>query len=102
VSKCVTLVRIYCLLDFTSTCPGVSRRVSSRSAPGSCLLLPRHLGRLNTKPTPLHAQPSTPGSYFYCFHAILAAPPYDWQSIQCKLIRVVEDLPPVSLSIMQP
>ena len=35
------------------------------------------------------------GSYFYCFIGILAAPPYDWQSIQCKLIRVVEDLPPV-------
>jgi len=35
------------------------------------------------------------GSYFYCFHAILAAPPHDWQSMQCKLVRVVEDLPPV-------
>jgi hypothetical protein len=34
------------------------------------------------------------GMYFYCFYGLLAAPPYDWQSIQCKLIRIVEDLPP--------
>ena len=35
------------------------------------------------------------GMYFYCFHGVLASSPYNWMSIQCKIIRVVEDLPPV-------
>jgi hypothetical protein len=35
------------------------------------------------------------GMYFYCLHGLIASPPYDWQSIQCKLVRIVEDLPPV-------
>jgi len=38
---------------------------------------------------------SNVGTYVYCFHGVLASSPYDWQSLQCKVIRIVEDLPPV-------
>ena len=34
------------------------------------------------------------GMYFYCFYGLLANTPYEWQSIQCKVVRIVEDLPP--------